>query len=34
MGQHAEQRYWQLFTAEKMVKSYVDLYREMTNPLK
>lgn len=34
MGEHAEQRYWQLFTAEKMVKSYVNLYREMTTPLK
>ena len=33
MGKRAEQRYWQLFTAEKMVQSYVELYREMVeNP--
>ncbi|MEY3289671.1 MAG: hypothetical protein RLZZ419_1913 [Pseudomonadota bacterium] len=34
MGKYAEQRYWQLFTAEQMVKSYVDLYQEMTKPSK
>jgi rhamnosyl/mannosyltransferase len=31
MGERAEQRYWQLFTAEQMVRSYVDLYKEMVN---
>ena len=29
MGKRAEERYWQHFTAEQMVKSYVDLYREL-----
>ncbi len=29
MGAAAEQRYWELFTAERMVQSYVDLYREV-----
>ena len=29
MGKCAEQRYWQLFSAEQMVQSYVELYREM-----
>ena len=29
MGRHAEERYWQFFTAEQMVKSYVDLYGEL-----
>ena len=29
MGKRAEQRYWQLFTAEQMVQSYVELYREI-----
>lgn len=29
MGRRAEERYWQLFTAEQMVKSYVELYREL-----
>lgn len=29
MGKRAEQRYWQLFTAERMVASYVQLYREL-----
>jgi rhamnosyl/mannosyltransferase len=29
MGQRAELRYRQFFTAEKMVKAYVDLYREL-----
>lgn len=27
MGQNAEARYWKLFTAEKMVSAYVDLYK-------
>jgi O-antigen biosynthesis rhamnosyltransferase len=27
MGRKAEERYWELFTADKMVNSYVDLYR-------
>jgi len=29
MGRKAEQRYWELFTADKMVASYVDVYREL-----
>lgn len=29
MGKRAEERYWKHFTAEKMVKSYVDLYGEL-----
>jgi glycosyltransferase involved in cell wall biosynthesis len=29
MGKRAEQRFWQYFTAEQMVKSYVELYREL-----
>jgi rhamnosyl/mannosyltransferase len=29
MGRKAEQRYWELFTADKMVASYVDLYKEL-----
>ena len=29
MGKRAEQRYWQLFTAEQMVQSYVELYKEI-----
>ena len=29
MGQRAERRYWQLFTADQMVKSYIDLYHEL-----
>jgi rhamnosyl/mannosyltransferase len=29
MGRRAEARYWQHFTAEQMVKSYVDLYAEL-----
>lgn len=29
MGQRAEARYWKYFTAEQMVKSYVDLYRDL-----
>jgi rhamnosyl/mannosyltransferase len=31
MGRKAEQRYWELFTAHKMVASYVDLYRELVS---
>jgi rhamnosyl/mannosyltransferase len=31
MGERAEQRYWQYFTAEKMVRSYVDLYKAIVN---
>lgn len=29
MGKRAEERYWELFTAEKMVKSYVELYDDL-----
>lgn len=29
MGQKAEQRYWQLFTADKMAERYVALYRQV-----
>lgn len=29
MGKRAEERYWKHFTAEQMVKSYVELYREL-----
>jgi len=29
MGQRAEKRYYEFFTADKMVKSYVDLYRKL-----
>jgi rhamnosyl/mannosyltransferase len=29
MGRKAEQRYWELFTADKMMASYVDLYKEL-----
>ena len=29
MGRKAEQRYWDLFTADKMVASYIDLYRKL-----
>ncbi|MDH5479901.1 MAG: glycosyltransferase family 4 protein [Nitrosomonas sp.] len=29
MGKHAEARYWKLFTAEQMAKSYVSLYKEL-----
>ena len=29
MGRAAEKRYWQLFTAEKMAASYVELYKEL-----
>jgi len=29
MGKCAEQRYWKLFTAERMARSYVDLYKKL-----
>ena len=29
MGQRAEERYWQHFTATRMVNAYVDLYRTL-----
>lgn len=29
MGRQAEQRYWELFTADRMSASYVELYREL-----
>jgi rhamnosyl/mannosyltransferase len=29
MGKNAEKRYWNLFTADKMAKSYVDLYQDL-----
>ena len=29
MGESAEERYWNLFTADKMAKSYVDLYHDL-----
>jgi glycosyltransferase involved in cell wall biosynthesis len=29
MGRQAEKRYWQHFTADQMVRSYVDLYRDL-----
>lgn len=29
MGRQAEQRYWQLFTADKMAERYVELYRSL-----
>jgi len=29
MGRRAEKRYWQHFTADQMVRSYVDLYRDL-----
>ena len=29
MGRRGEQRYWQLFTAERMAASYAELYREL-----
>lgn len=29
MGRHAEERYWKHFTAEQMVRSYVDLYDDL-----
>ncbi len=31
MGERAEARYWDLFTAEKMAQSYVDMYRKLLN---
>lgn len=32
MGSRAEARYWEHFTAERMVHSYVDIYRELLAP--
>lgn len=32
MGKRAEERYWEHFTADRMVKSYVDIYRELLAP--
>jgi rhamnosyl/mannosyltransferase len=29
MGRHAEERYWQHFTADQMTRSYVDVYKEL-----
>ncbi len=29
MGRRAEERYWKYFTAEQMVKSYVELYGDL-----
>ena len=29
MGKNAEKRYWDLFTADKMAKSYVNLYKSL-----
>lgn len=31
MGKRAEERYWKHFTAEQMVKSYAELYRELAH---
>lgn len=31
MGQNAEQRYWQSFTADQMVNAYIDLYKTLAN---
>jgi glycosyltransferase involved in cell wall biosynthesis len=31
MGEHAEERYWDLFTAKKMAQSYTDLYQNLLN---
>lgn len=31
MGRRAEERYWQHFTAARMVGAYVDIYRELAN---
>jgi rhamnosyl/mannosyltransferase len=30
LGRKAEQRYWELFTADRMVRSYVELYHELS----
>ena len=30
MGLRAEARYWEYFTGDKMVRSYVDLYGDLT----
>ncbi|CNI15256.1 glycosyltransferase [Yersinia mollaretii] len=29
MGRHAEERYWEYFTADRMVRSYIDLYADL-----
>ena len=34
MGMRAEARYWEHFTADKMAKSYMDLYQKLTFFLK
>jgi rhamnosyl/mannosyltransferase len=34
MGRKAEQRYWELFTADKMVASYIDLYLKLIEQAK
>lgn len=34
MGWRAEERYWNLFTAEKMVKNYIKIYQELTTSQK
>lgn len=34
MGKRAEQRYWEVFTAERMVRSYVDLYQTLIDRYK
>jgi len=34
MGKCAEKRYWDLFTADKMAKSYVDLYQSLLDEKK
>lgn len=31
MGKYAEERYWKYFTADQMVKSYVELYEKLVN---
>ena len=31
MGNQAEDRYWQLFTADKMTNAYVELYKELVD---
>jgi glycosyltransferase involved in cell wall biosynthesis len=30
MGKHAEQRYWEYFTAEKMINSYAEVYKALS----
>ena len=34
MGVRAEARYWDLFTADKMAKSYTDLYNSLLKRVK